>query len=236
MTTLSRARQGESWPSHQQIEDQGSQARRGREDSQDRAQGPGHGFREFLRRPPADCRGAGGGTRSVRLQERRFARPASRIKAGAQDAEAVLKRNTARLRSRFGEARASVSRVAVASRSAGRWQRRGDRRGSRRDTLEAAKKKPPRSSRSHEMPERCNPQLPGAVLRRALANGRCWPIKRWASRQIERRMLAEWNAFRSSARSAAPAVPRARSSPVDAGVAQFHPDQFLCVARRLTRT
>ena len=76
-----------------------------------------------------------------------------RIKAGAQDAEAVLKRNTARLTFAFGEA------VRVFRESLSRPDLSGDGNGEVIDaeadetSVEAAKKKPPRSSRSHEMPE-----------------------------------------------------------------------------------
>jgi hypothetical protein len=77
-----------------------------------------------------------------------------RIKAGSRDAEAALKRNTARLAYAFGEAvrvfRDSLARPDLPS---------DDNSGEVIDAeasetpVEAAKKKPPRSSRSHEMPE-----------------------------------------------------------------------------------
>jgi hypothetical protein len=77
-----------------------------------------------------------------------------RIKAGTKDAEAALKRNTARLSFAFGEAvrvfRDSLARPDLPSNG-----NTGEVIDAEPDEtpLETAKKKPPRSSRSHEMPE-----------------------------------------------------------------------------------
>ena len=77
-----------------------------------------------------------------------------RIKAGAQDAEAVLKRNTARLSFAFGEAvrvfRESLSRADLPGNGSS-----GEVIDAESDEtpVEVAKKKPSRSSRSHDMPE-----------------------------------------------------------------------------------
>ena len=76
-----------------------------------------------------------------------------RIKAGAQDAEAVLKRNTARLTFAFGEA------VRAFRESLSRPDLPGEGNGevidaeSEETVLEAAKKKPPRSTLNRQVSE-----------------------------------------------------------------------------------
>ena len=77
-----------------------------------------------------------------------------RIKAGTLDAEAALKRNTARLSFAFGEAvrafRESLSRPDLPTNGNSGEVIDAE---SEETVLEAAKKKPPRSSQSRQMPD-----------------------------------------------------------------------------------